>query len=489
MIGKYWIPEEMRSSIMKRLRGSDAFAVYCDTPSSPFVTLKVAIYRATRESDRPDVDEIREFIKRCITIAGATRAGLRIVRIPFDLHHPVWVSDPDFSPDDHIYDAELPAPGGKAQLCDFLSDMMGNPLDPDRPLWEIWLIRGLEEGRIAVVFKVHHALADGKTVARLLEKAHLAGMPLESEQVEETPTENIPGKARLIGDALADLARSYAVELPHFYRHLRDARRRGESVEDSPDSVLPPFSAPFTVLNTRGRSKERLYRYESFSLPGFKALSRRYDCTINTLVLGVCSEALKRYLQEVDALPAESLVTAMPIGDQGGSNLKRLLNSDIHNNNLAVAVLPLFQQIEDFGQRLKAIKKAARAAIVHARHDDGRRFDNYLDYLPGTAIRLMNAAIDRRQEKRQNPHANVVISNVPGPKDPLYALDGRLRLEELLSTGNIVDAGNLNITVWSYVDKLVFSFYMRKDVLPRPERILDHLRDVVTELGADRDAV
>ena len=82
----------------------------------------------------------------------------------------------------------------------------------------------------------------------------------------------------------------------------------------------------------------------------------------------------------------------------------------------------------------------------------------------------------------------MVISNVPGPKKPLYALDGRLRLEELLSTGNIVDAGNLNITVWSYVDNLVFSFYIRKDVLPRPERILDHLRDVVTELGVERDA-
>lgn len=470
---------------MYRLRGSDAFAVYSESPTSPFVTLKVAIYSPTDEGDTPDSDDIKDFVKQRITVTGAGRADFRILRVPFDLHHPVWVHDPDFDPENHIHEAELPLPGGKEQLCEFLSELMGRPLNPDIPLWEIWLISGLEDGKTAIAFKIHHALADGKTIARMIEIAHRR-TNFGGGNEEEAEGEHIPGASRLVGDALLDLARSYTVELPHFYHHLKQARQKNaaivEALAGAVENLVAPFSAPFTVLNRIGGSAERIYRYETFSLSEFKTLSRHFDCTINTLVMGVCSETLKRYLQEVDDLPSEPLIAAMPIGDQAGSTLKKLLKSDIQNNNLAVAVLPLYQNIEDIGQRLAAIKEAARAAIDHVRHADGRRFDNYFDYMPGTAIRLMHSAINQRQRKKQNPHANVVISNVPGPRQLLYALDGRLKLEELLSVGNLTDAGHLNITVWSYVDKLSFSFLIRKGALPHGEVIADHLRDVVDEL-------
>lgn len=468
---------------MQRLRGSDAFAIYSETPNSPFVTLKVAIYRPTRKSDRFDSGEMRQFIRRSIDAAGAWRAGLRILRVPLDLHHPVWVRDPDYSPDNHVFEAELPAPGGKQQLCDFLSDLMGKPLPRDRPLWQVWIITGLEDRRIAIAFKVHHALADGKTIAKLIERGHTAAPAAQEAGEPQIDPEPIPATPRLVGDALVDLFRSYAVEFPNFYRYLKEARRRGEAIKDATERLVAPFSAPFTILNTvEVGGSERLYRYESFSLSEFKALSRSFDCTINTLVMGICSEALKRYLAERDTLPEESLIAAMPIGDQGGGGLERLLNSDIHNNNLAVAVLPLYQNIGDFRQRLHEIREAALAAINHVKHDEGRRFDNYLDFLPGTAIRLANAAMTRRQRKRKNPHGNVVISNVPGPRRTLYALDGRLEMEELLSVGNIAEQGHINITVWSYVDHIAFSFFIRKHALPEPERIIEHVRDVVAEL-------
>ena len=100
----------------------------------------------------------------------------------------------------------------------------------------------------------------------------------------------------------------------------------------------------------------------------------------------------------------------------------------------------------------------------------------------GTVIRLVNAEMTRRQTKKQSPYANVVISSVPGPRETLYALSGRLKMVELLSAGNLADGGNLNITAWSYVDTLSFSFYTRKGVLPKPEKINGHLRDVIEEL-------
>lgn len=471
---------------MERLRGSDAYTIYSESLTSPFVTLKVCIYRPTRESDMPDTGEIIGFVKQSIEAVGASRAGLRIVRIPLDLHHPVWVDDPEFSPDNHIHQTELPAPGGKAQLCEFISDLMGRPLNPERPLWEIWLVSGLQGGRTAIVFKVHHALADGKTMVKLIEKGHSLSPGAEGyPDGGGDRREAVPGRSRLIGDALVDLARNYTVEFPRFYRHLKEARQKSAAIREAVENAVESWSAPFTVLNAAGEySSERIYNYETFSLSDFKSLSRTFDCTINTLVLGVCSEALRRYLQEVDRIPSEPLITSMPIGEGGAKGLKNLLNSHIHNNSFSVAFLPLYQNIADFGERLRAIKKASQSAINQVRRSDGRRFDNFLDFLPGTFIRMINAQIIRRQEKKHSPLANLIISNVSGPRETLYALDGRLEMEQLLSTGNLMDSGHLNITVWSYVDNLAFSVYIRKNALPLPERLPDHLRDTVAEMRA-----
>lgn len=466
---------------MLRLRGSDAFAIYSETPTSPFVTLKVAIYRPACKDDVPDIVEIRRFLEAGIATHGGKCPHLRIVRVPFDLHHPVWVADRDFSPDDHIYHIALPPPGRKAQLCDFLSDLMGMPLNPERPLWEIWVVEGLEDGRIAIVSRLHHALADGSMVAAMIGKTH--GSAVRGQ----VPTagfggEPLPGKSRLLRDALVDLCRSFTIELPHFYRQFQQARQGDRAVENAAESVATSSAVPFTIFNKFG-GRYRIFRYETFSLAEFRALSRRFDCTVNTLIMGVCSEALRRYLLEVDALPSLSLASGMPIGDPGGGDSDTLLGSDIHNNRLAgVAIVPLYQDIADFGQRLQAIKRASKAAVASVRRSRSRRLETYLDFLPGAFIRLMFAVLYRRVAQEKEPFANLVISNVSGPGKTLYALDGRLEMVELLSVGNLTDGGNLNITVWSYVDNLSFSFYTRKGALPEPDRINAHVTEVVGEL-------
>jgi diacylglycerol O-acyltransferase len=93
---------------MRRMHGIDAFSIYSETPTSPFATLKVIVYRPVDANDAPDIGEVRRFVKERIAVLGVEGAGMRIVRVPFDLHHPVWVADPDYSPDDHIYHAALP---------------------------------------------------------------------------------------------------------------------------------------------------------------------------------------------------------------------------------------------------------------------------------------------------------------------------------------------------------------------------------------------
>jgi len=474
---------------MERMYGIDAFSIYGATSTSPFATLKVTLYEPVDPNDVPDASEIRSFVKTQVERLGGAFMGMRIVRVPFDLHHPVWVSDPAYSPDDHIYHTALPPPGDKAQLCEFLSDLMGRPLDPDRPLWEVWLVEGLEGGKIAIASKVHHALADGKMVATLLAHGHLGTGPSEASSVRKV-AEPIPGKARLLFDALVDLLKTYTDEVPQLYRELREVRRMRKDAAEAEVSVSStdeteddePLVVPFTVFNERAGGRYRVYRWETFSLGAFKRLSRIFACTMNTLVLGVCSEALKRYLADVSTLPAESLVTAMPVGDRVKPTRRTRLHPGPPHNSVAVAVLSLHTDVEDFGERLQAIQRSSKAAVEHVQRSYGKRFDNFLELLPGTVIRWGSAFMERQQAKRSNPYANAVISNVHGPGDTLYALDGRLRLVELLSTGNLHDLGNLNITVWSYVDNLSFSFYMRKGALPEPEKLPAYVRQVVEEL-------
>ena len=477
---------------MERMHGIDAFSIYCETPSSSFATLKVAILEPTSPDGVVDIDALREFAKAQALRLGQGRVDRRVVRVPYDLHHPVWVVDPDFSIDDHVRSAALPAPGDKNQLCDFLSDLMGRSLDPDRPLWELWLVEGLEGGRLAVVLKMHHVLADGGTMAAMLTYG-VQGLREVSPPATST-AEAIPGGASLISHALIDLTRTFLDELPRF---LRDRKRVFDERSKEVTDTLPPAagddladegpgSAPFCVLNTPVAGRYRVYRYETFSLGEFKTLARHYDCTINVLVMAVISEALRRYLDDLDDVPSKSLLAAMPIGDSGSIFHATRLHHEPPHNDVSVAYVPLHQDIEDMAERIQAIKSSSEAAVGRVRRAWGKRFDNFLEFVPGVVVRQALDFVGRKQAKGISAYGNLVISNVRGPRETLWSPDGRWRMVEFLSTGNITDQGHLNVTVWSYVDNLSFSFYMRKGALPEPDKIPGYVREVVSELQGSR---
>ena len=466
---------------MKRLRGRDAFTVYCETTNSPFVTLKVGIYRQMNPANAVDALAVENFVKEHMSRTGGRRAGLRIIRVPFDLHHPVWVYDPAFSPDNHFFRATLPEPGGKKELCTFLSNLMSKPLHYDRPLWEIWIVDGMKNGEIAIIFKAHHALADGKMMAEFIQKTHADSGPSRTTDFTYQG-EPVPGKLKLLGDAVVDLVKSFTIELPNVYRHykrLRLANRNKANIE----APVKAFSAPVTVLDGMGGS-EREYWYETFSLADFKVIAKQLNCTINDLILAISSEGLKRYLQGLGNLPDKSLITTMPVAEPTDNDLSVMLNSDIYNNDkVSIALVPLHQDIDDFDKRVHVISESSKAAIQYVHATQGKRLENYFDFIPGFLVRALNRVVFARSAaKGKAAYANLVISNVAGPRAKLFALDGRLEMVELLSTGNLSDGGHLNITVWSYVDKITISFYMRKDSVKQSEKLTSHFRDFVNEL-------
>jgi WS/DGAT/MGAT family acyltransferase len=476
---------------MQRLRGSDAQTIYLETPSSPFVTLKAMIYQPTTAGEMPCYAEIKQFIACGITSWVKQGLGLRVIRVPFDLHHPLWVKDEHFTIDNHLHRIALPAPGTKQQFCDFISYIMSMPLDPNRPLWDSWIVEGLEGGKIAWVCKMHHVLADG-----LMSSDHLMTIHQQQaaeQQAEVTPVTSlkayrkIPSSGFMVWAALTDLFKSYAFEFPGVYRQYRADKKSNNTLsEAAPAVAAAAFTAPHVFFNKPG-GPYRAYRYETFSLAEFKALSKCLDCTINDLVMTLCSEALRRTIAEHEALPEKPLVIAMPVANRGADTQEKFLNSEIQNNNVAVAFVALDLSIENIYERLASIKASARAAMQQLRRTKGERMESFVDFMPGSVFRLMNWVFSKRQNRKKSPMANLAISNVPGPKQPLYACNGKLKMEELLSCGNLIDASAIGITVWSYVDNLAFSIFFRKGVMQHPEHFTRHLQDSFQQLLSEQN--
>jgi diacylglycerol O-acyltransferase / wax synthase len=465
---------------MHRLRGTDAQTIYHETYTSNFVTLKTLIYEQVDTANPVSVRELKASIIEGVRAVGDRGMAMRVIRIPWDIHHPVWVRDPDFSVEDHIYHISLPPPGGKAELCDFISQLMGTPLDSNRPLWETWIVEGLEGGQIAVVNRIHHVLADGMTSVREIIHSHSHSEPF-GEVALPAVVEPIPGRLWLAATSLLELFRTYLFEFPKFYRHLQLAREASKDLKDSDSPAVGPFQSPFTFLSRPG-GPYRIYRYETFPLDEIKAIGKQLDATVNTLVMGICAEALRRYFIAFDQLPALPLTVTMPVGVQGGKDALKLFNSDIQNNNLAIAFVRLDLNIADFRERLVDIRESSTAAIEHLKKTEGRRFENYFDFMPGSFIRLLNKVLKKRQARKKNPYASFGISNVPGPRETLYACHKKLKVVNILSCGNLAEIGSLNITVWSYVDKITFSFLYRKGIFIDPEKVNGYVADVVAEL-------
>ena len=152
---------------MLRLSGQDAYFLYQETQTTPMHTLKILVGRHTGERV-PGFAEMKQAIAASLdAIPGFRR---RIVWVPFGLHHPVAIEDPEFDINLHVHRLAAPVPGGSRELDEVIARISSHPLDHSRPLWELWMIEGLAGGRIAYVAKVHHAIADGQAAVNQLER-------------------------------------------------------------------------------------------------------------------------------------------------------------------------------------------------------------------------------------------------------------------------------------------------------------------------------
>jgi WS/DGAT/MGAT family acyltransferase len=460
---------------MNRLTGLDASFLYLEKANANahmHVAFTVVTDPSTVEGGY-DFDRVVDLIRERLPLVPPFRR--RLVEVPFGLHHPVWIEDPDFDLEYHVRRAALPAPGGQAELAAFAAEVMSRPLDHSRPLWEMHVVEGLEGGLVASVVKTHHAAIDGvagtELAAMLLD---LEPAPAPREIVDDWKPEPHPSDVQLVADAMADLA----VQPARVAKAVRRLAERTVGVRRwnrRPESITLPgtMDAPHTILNTSITAHRRV-AFTELALADIKAVKSALGGTVNDVVLATCAGALRAYLDKHGALPEESLVAMVPIS-------VRTDDHGVEGNQVTAMMAPLATNIADPVDRLHAITDATRDLKEREKAVGATSMTEWADVMSPSVAALAGRLASRLAiaEVIQPPY-NVTISNVPGPPIPLYCAGAQLTA--LYPLGPIPDGAALNITVISYLEHLFVGVLADRDAIPDVDEIATGLNAALGEL-------
>ena len=395
-----------------------------------------------------------------------------------------WVTDKDFDFDYHVRRSALASPGDERELGILVSRLHSNHLDLTRPPWELHVIEGLEGGRFALYMKIHHALVDGYSAMRML------GRSLSTDPQDRSTRMffNVPAPARTrrgsgedassnpltatlralggVGSAVTGGV-SAAVDLTSALVNTQ-LRRDGDNVHISGSA-----SAPHSILNAR-ISRNRRFATQQYEFDRLKKLSAQHGATINDVALAIIGGGLRKFLSDFDKLPDRSLIAFLPVnvrpkGDEGGGNA------------VGAMLAPMGTDIEDPVERLVTITAATRAAKAQLQSMSPAAIIAYSAAVLAPAGGQIAGALTGVQPPW--PYTfNLCVSNVPGPREPLY-FNGS-RLEATYPVSIPIHGMALNITLQSYADTMNLGFVGCRDRLPHLQRLAVYTGDALTELEA-----
>ena len=460
---------------MERLSGLDAGFLYMETPTQHLHTLKVAVVDPSASPGGYSFERVHEVLAAHMPDLPAFRR--RIVEVPANLHHPLWIDDDQFDLGRHLRRVTAPAPGDRRALDQVASQVASVSLDRRHPLWELWVVEGLVGGEVGFVAKVHHSIADGVKAAEML----LAVLGPDPEAAPpaigaaEWSGEATPSRRRLVADALADRARDLR-RLPRLLGGtVRGLRAVVRARRTSPVQPTSPFATESVVFN-RALTARRVFVTQTLDLGLVRTLRRDLGVSINDIVLAVCAGALRRWLGERGGLPTRPLVVGVPVSTRDEFSV----GAANRVSNLFVA-LPVDE--DDAAKRVELIRQATDAAKAQNRALGPDLLSDWSQLTPAPIFSGVIRAYSRLNlADRHRPPINLVVSNVPGPAEPLYIAGARLR--GLWSMGPILENIGLNVTVWSYVDQLNFGLVGCPDLTPDLQRLAELLPEALDELKA-----
>ncbi len=446
------------SYAMERLSGLDASFLYLETSQQHMHVSIVAVLDPTEMPGGYSFDKVQELIASRLHLLPPFHR--RLVRVPFDLHHPIWVEDPEFDIIHHVRRVSCPSPGGSRELAGIVGRINSTPLDRSRPLWEVWIIEGLEDGRFACVTKVHHCAVDGASGAELM--VHLFSVertpPAPPPPGSPTP-ERIPTEAELVQHAIASRLRM-PLEMVQLARKtvsaVADVVRRRRDPETSNGAT--PLTAPRTRFNG-AITAQRGAAFARIALSDAKEIRKKLGVTVNDVVLAVCAGTLRRYLEQYGELPRQPLIAVCPI------SVRDVAAKTPSSNKVSGMFTSLATDIKDPIERLRAIQSATRGAKEEHNAIGADMLQNWAEFAAPTTFSLAARFYTRMKlADRHRPIHNLVISNVPGPPFPLYLAGAQL--VAAYPMGPVFEGAGLNITVFSYLGSLDFGFNAATNAVP-----------------------
>ena len=475
---------------MRQLSGMDAAFLSLETSNSTGHVGSISILDPSEMSEPFDLTHLTAMLEGRLGKIPMFRRRLK--GVPFGLDHPFWVDDVDFDLEFHIREIGLPAPGSQKQLTDQVCRLHARPLDRKRPLWEIYLISGLEHGKIAIYMKVHHAMIDGASGVELLNVLiDLSPNPeFKDDPVPFRPRTEPSARALLVKGAiglasrpvdalriagtLVRVAPTLGKAVTPFAQLLRRRQTSGDGEIIQTSNNRPPE----TPFNGQISAHRRL-GISHASLADIRKVKSTFGTSVNDVVLAISAGALRRWLDDRGALPTEPLITMIPVSVRDESQRSAM------GNKVSAMFTPLPTNISDPVKRLLACNQTTQAAKSAQAAIPPGLVDGVTNFAPPLLMaRAARVAFETGLIHRLYP-SNLVISNVPGPDVQAYM--GGAKLEAIYPVSVILDGQGLNITVQGYRGQLNFGLLADREMVPDVDRLATYLIDELDLLIAAAD--
>ncbi|MFD4181007.1 wax ester/triacylglycerol synthase family O-acyltransferase [Rhodococcus sp. NPDC058514] len=456
---------------MERLSGLDSTFLYLETPTQLLHVCGLIMLDVSTIPGGYDFESFKsELAARVRGMPGFRR---KLHDSILNLDHPAWVEDSTFDIDRHLHRIAVPAPGGRKELADLCGHIASQQMDRTIPLWEMWVIEGVEDGSVAVMSKMHHANVDGVTGAGMM--SQLCGLTPDAPRPEPDQDQREVGGANtldlavggLIGFVsrplkLVQMLPSSVAMLPRWIQRAR----RGEAMP-------APFSAPRTSLNGAITGHRNL-AYAQLDLAKVKLVKNAFGIKVNDVVLALVGGALRQYLADRDELPESSLVAMVPVSVHDTSDRPG-------TNQISGMFTQLGTQIADPVERLaqsnahNTMVKSHNATLSASLLQDLSQFA-----APSAFGPAMRAYGSLKLAERHPVVHNLVVSNVPGPPVPLYFLGAHITA--MYPLGPIFHGAGLNVTVMSLDDQLNVGLMSCRELAPELWDLADAFGPALEEL-------
>ncbi|WOH84008.1 wax ester/triacylglycerol synthase family O-acyltransferase [Bradyrhizobium sp. BEA-2-5] len=489
----------------KKLSSLDASFLYLETPEMPMHVGSMAIFRLPDDYRGDFFEDFKAMIVSRLHMAPILKA--RLEKAPLDIDHPSWVEDDQFDIDRHIFRASLPQPRDRATLERIVGWMHAKLLNRARPLWEFYVFEGMKDNEVGLYSKMHHAAIDGGAGAALTNMIYdLTPVPREIEppsakKVAQEPRDiaaNLidayqqlwtqPFEAAAAAQKSLELPRSgksdigsilfdnamyqiesavqFAGSMPTVIKSLSDVVAK--VADPRSRESLQAMSSPPTMLN-KTISSERSFAGVSIPLSRAKALAKQAGGKLNDVVLALASGVVRRYLISQGALPNKSLTAGVPISLREEGNTEA-------NNQVFGMICAIATNLEDPKARLEAIiaQSTKSKEMSHPLRALMPQVSNIS--MLGAPIMVQILALLYSRSNLSDvlpPAANITVSNVPGPRQTLYAAGAELL--HIFPVSISTHGQALNITVQSYRDQLDFGFIVGANIIPHVQVMCDML--------------